>query len=362
MSERDEREMVDIEQGDEFDGDMADAEDFDAYFDDEVDEGDLDADDFDGVALDAARFEAPEGFRSGFVAVIGRPNVGKSSLVNAYVGQKVAIVSPKPQTTRRRVMGVHTDANAQIVFVDTPGIHKPLHRLGEFMVDAAVAAIPDADVIVFVVDVSERLRDEDQDIARLLTEKSSAPIILALNKADRVHPKYLKENYAAYTALVPNAPEMLVSALRGDNLGDLLGMVEDALPEGPPFFPPDQVTDQSEAVMAAELIREAALHLTEEEVPHSLAVVIDEWEDRQREDQDRPGLTVISAVIYVERDSQKAIVIGRRGAMLKEIGARSRKEIEALLGRRVFLEIFVKVREHWRSNPTQLRRLGYSGE
>ncbi len=361
MTERDNHEQDEMEMADDFEADGfevdAEAEDFDAYF-----EGDADADDFDDEADEAAIFVVPEDYRSGFVAVIGRPNVGKSSLVNAYVGQKVAIVSPKPQTTRRRVMGVHTTANAQIVFVDTPGIHKPLHKLGEFMVDTAVAAIPDADIILFVVDVSERVRDEDQDIARLLAEKASAPVILALNKADRVNPKYLKENYAAYTALVPNAPEMLVSALRGDNLAELMGMIGERLPEGPPFFPPEQVTDQSEAVMAAELIREAALHLTEEEVPHSLAVAIDEWEDRQREDQDRPGLTVISAVIYVERDSQKAIVIGKRGSMLKDIGAQSRKEIEALLGRRVFLEIFVKVRERWRTNPTQLRRLGYTEE
>ncbi len=298
----------------------------------------------------------PEGFRSGFVAVVGRPNVGKSTLVNALVGQKVAIVSSKPQTTRRRLLGVRTADASQIIFVDTPGIHKPFHKLGEFMVDEAMQSIPDADVVVLVVDVADRPRDEDRDIAALLREKAAAPVVLALNKADAARPQYLQENYDAYAALVPGAAEMLVSARRGDNLDRLVALVEARLPEGPLYFPADQVTDQSEQLVAAELIREAVLHLTEAEVPHSVAVAIQEWQDRG------PNLTYIDATVMVERDSQKAIVIGKGGSMLREIGRRARQEIEAMLGRKVFLELFVKVREDWRRDPRQLRRLGFAPE
>lgn len=304
----------------------------------------------------AALVAIPEGFRSGFVAVVGRPNVGKSTLVNALVGQKVAIVSSKPQTTRRRLLGVRTADASQTVFVDTPGIHKPFHKLGEFMVDEAVQSIPDADVIIFVVDVADRPRDEDRDIAALLTEKASAPIVLALNKADAVKPAHLQENYAGYVAFVPGAVEMLVSARRGDNLDRLVALVEARLPEGPLYFPADQVTDQSEQLIAAELIREAVLHLTEAEVPHSVAVAIQEWQERG------PNLTYIDATVMVERDSQKAIVIGKGGSMLREIGRRARQEIEAMLGRKVFLELFVKVREDWRRDSRQLRRLGFTPE
>lgn len=304
----------------------------------------------------SALASVPEGFRSGFIAVIGRPNVGKSTLVNALVGQKIAIVSSKPQTTRRRLLGVRTTPASQIVFVDTPGIHKPFHKLGEFMVDEAVQSIPDADAIIFVVDVADRPRDEDRDIAALLTEKAAAPVVLALNKADAVRPAHLQENYAGYMALVPGAAEMLVSARRGDNLDRLVGLIEARLPEGPLFFPGDQVTDQSEQLIAAELIREAVLHLTEAEVPHSVAVAIQEWEERG------PNLTYIDATVMVERESQKAIVIGKRGSMLRDIGSRARHEIEAMLGRKVFLELFVKVREDWRRDPRQLRRLGFTPE
>ncbi len=298
--------------------------------------------------------EVPEGFRSGYVAVIGRPNVGKSTLVNAYVGQKVAIVSPKPQTTRRRILGVRTEAMSQIVFVDTPGIHQPHTRLGQFMVEAAVTSIPDADVILFVVDVSDRPRDDDRHIAQLLAEQATAPVVIALNKADLVKPQHLQQNFDAYLALAPEADYMLVSAQRGDNLDKLLDLVSARLPEGPLYFPPDQVTDQSEQAMVAELVREAVLHLTEAEVPHSVAVAIEEWVERSER------LTYIDAAVYVERQGQKAIVIGKRGAMIKQIGALARREIEALLERGVFLELRVKVREEWRRNPTQLRRFGFT--
>ncbi len=253
-------------------------------------------------------------------------------------------------------MGVRTQPDAQIVFVDTPGIHHPHHTLGEYMVEAAVQSIPDADVILYVVDVADRPGQEDSEIGQLLRDKARAPIVLALNKADIVNPRYLQANYDVYTGFVPGADAMLVSARRGDNLDKLLAMLVAHLPPGPQFFPADQVTDQSEQIMAAELVREAVLYLTEAEVPHSVAVAIEEWEERG------PGLTYIDASVYVERESQKAILIGKRGAMLKTIGTRARQAIEALLGRRVYLELYVKVREAWRSKPAQLRRFGLTGD
>ena len=297
--------------------------------------------------------EAPPGYHSGFVAVVGRPNVGKSTLVNSYVGQKVAIVSPKPQTTRRRIRGVRTSQTAQIIFVDTPGIHRPLHPLGQFMVDEAVHSIPDADVILWVVDVSQRPGDEDQEVARLLKQHAQAPIVVALNKADAVKPAYLQPNFDAYLALVDHADWMLISAARGDNLDKLLDKLEAQLPEGPLYFPPGDVTDHDDRFQAAELVREAALYLTEREVPHSIAVAIEVWEERET------GVVYIDAAVYVERDSQKGIVIGKRGAMLKAIGSRARQAIEAALERRVYLGLNVKVRDKWRRNPDQLRRLGF---
>lgn len=338
---------------DEIDGEAADE-----AWDDLDDEADEDWDNEEDWEEEepAVVSDLPADYRSGFVAVIGRPNVGKSTLVNAYVGQKIAIVSPKPQTTRRRILGVRTTDTEQLVFVDTPGIHAPHTRLGEYMVEAAVQSIPDADVIVFVVDVAARPSDEDRHIAQLLAGRANAPIILAMNKADVVNPKYLQANYDVYTSLVPTVDHMLVSAYRGDNLDKLLAMIVARLPQGPQFFAPDQITDQSEQLIAAELIREAVLHLTEAEVPHSVAVAVEDWEERG------PGLTYIGASIFLERESQKAIVIGKRGAMLKRIGSLARREIETLLERRVFLELWVKVREQWRHNPTQLRRFGFTPE
>ena len=346
-------EVEDEDWDDEWEDDEADEWDEEG---DEGEEGEDDAEDWDAAAVDLLPPEVPAGFRSGYVAVIGRPNVGKSTLVNAYVGQKVAIVSPKPQTTRRRILGVRTEPMSQIVFVDTPGIHQPHTRLGEFMVEAAVTSIPDADVILFVVDVSDRPRDDDRHIGQLLAEQAKAPVVIALNKADLVKPQHLQQNFDAYLALAPEADYMLVSAQRGDNLDKLLDLVSQHLPEGPLYFPPDQVTDQSEQAMVAELVREAVLHLTEAEVPHSVAVAIEEWVERSER------LTYIDAAVYVERQSQKAIVIGKRGAMIKQIGALARREIEALLERQVFLELRVKVREEWRRNPTQLRRFGFTEE
>ena len=297
----------------------------------------------------------PPDFRSGFVAVMGRPNVGKSTLVNTLLGQKIAIVSPKPQTTRNRLLGILTREDAQIIFVDTPGIHKPLHKLGEVLVETAAAALPDADAIVWVVDVAARPNDEDRQVAAVLARAGGRlPVILALNKSDRLLPEHVVENSAAYAALAPGAQTQLVSATRGDNLDLLLAKIAAALPLGPLLYPEDQVTDQQLRFMAAELVREQVLLNLRDEVPHSVAVFVDEYKERNE------GLTYISAVIYVERDTQKMILLGKDGDMVRRIGAAARKTIEDLVETRVFLELWVKVRPKWRMNEEELRRLGYA--
>jgi len=298
--------------------------------------------------------EVPPGHRSGFVAVIGKPNVGKSTLMNAYLGQKVAIVSEKPQTTRWRIRGILTRPDAQIIFVDTPGIHQPKHKLGEFMVETATRAIPDADVILFVVDVSEMPTAEDEQIARLIEKYGRAPVILALNKADLLPPERVIPHTDAYFKLVRHEDWMLVSATRGDNRDKLLDMIIAHLPEGPRYYPEDQITDQPVRTIAAELIREQVLHFTHQEVPHAVAVVVEDFKERG------PNLTYISATIYVEKDSQKGIIIGKEGRMLKRIGQAARREIEALLGTQVYLDLWVKVRKKWRRREEELRRLGYA--
>jgi GTP-binding protein Era len=298
--------------------------------------------------------ELPPEHHSGFVGVIGKPNVGKSTLVNAYVGQKVAIISEKPQTTRRRLLGILTLPEAQVIFVDTPGIHLPRHKLGEYMVETAIRAIPDSDVVLFMVDVSQPPSDEDYRIADLLRSQARAPVLLVLNKADILRPDQVKPHSDAYFKLVDFADWMMISATRGDNRDKLLKMIIDHLPPGPRYYPPGQVTDQTERALAAELIREQALHFLMQEVPHSVEVAIDEWKER------RENLTYISAVIYVERESQKGIVIGRGGTMLKKIGQAARTEIERLVDHQVYLELWVKVREKWRRDAGMLRQLGYT--
>jgi len=297
--------------------------------------------------------ELPAGYKSGFVAVIGKPNVGKSTLMNRYVGQKVAIVSPKPQTTRRRILGIRTDERAQIIFVDTPGIHAPLHKLGEIMVETATRTIPDADLILFMVDVSEHPTDEDRQIGEILREQARVPILLVMNKVDLLTPDETDSHTAAYSGLVEPAEAILVSATEGTNTDRLLDEIVARLPAGPQYYPPDQVTDQPERVIAAELIREQVLRFTHQEVPHAVAVVVEEWKQR------RADLTYIGANIYVERDSQKGIVIGARGSMLKRIGRAARQELEQFVGHRVYLDLWVKVRKRWRKDESALRWFGY---
>jgi len=306
----------------------------------------------------------PEGHKSGFVAVIGRPNVGKSTLMNQFVGQKVAIVSPQPQTTRSRILGILTREDVQVIFVDTPGLHRPRHKLGQAMVAAATRAIPDADVVLFVVDVSVPPTDEDRMIAGLIQRHSQAPVILVLNKMDLLPAGKVKPHTEAYWELVPDLlplPRgegrgggwMMTVATEGVNLDKLLGQIIAALPEGPRYYPGDQVTDQTERDIAAELIREQVLRRTRQEVPHAVAVVVEEFKEREN------NMIYVAANIFVEKDSQKGIIIGRRGQMLRQIGSAARQEIERMTGGRVYLDLWVKVRKGWRRNENELRRLGY---
>jgi GTP-binding protein Era len=303
--------------------------------------------------------ELPADHRSGFVAVVGKPNVGKSTLVNAYLGEKVAIVSDKPQTTRDRLLGILTlvrargeAADAQIVFVDTPGIHKPLHKLGEHMVDRAVRAIPDADLVLFLVDGARTPGEEDRQIARILRARGRVPVLLVVNKKDLVPADRAAARTEEYQELGP-FEAFVISALRGDGLAELMAAILQRLPLGPRYFPEEQVTDQHLRFLAGELVREQVLRHLHEEVPHAVAVVVDEFKERSAE------MTYIAATLLVERDTHKGILLGRGGAMIKRISQDARREIEKLLGTRVYLELWVKVRKQWRSDEEELERLGY---
>ncbi|MFO0752254.1 MAG: GTPase Era [Thermodesulfovibrionales bacterium] len=290
-------------------------------------------------------------FRSGYVSLTGRPNVGKSTLLNSIIGEKVAIVTPKPQTTRNRLVGVKTLPEAQIVFVDTPGIHAPQHKLGEWMVREAQAPLKEVDIVLFLVEPSLPGRGDLQILAML--KDLEKPVFLVVNKIDTVKKPALLPVIDAYGKLYPFREVIPVSALNGDGVEVLLAALVKTLPEGPKYYPDDIVTDQVERFMVAEIIREKLMHQTEEEVPHSVATEVVGWSERE------DGVVLIRANIYVEREGQKGIIIGKEGARLKAVGTSARREIEDLLGTKVFLELWVKVKKDWRSRDNMLRELGF---
>ncbi|SDJ60160.1 GTPase Era [Alkalibacterium thalassium] len=294
-----------------------------------------------------------EQFKSGFVSLVGRPNVGKSTLLNRMVGQKIAIMSDKAQTTRNKVQGILTTKSYQIVFIDTPGIHKPKHRLGDFMVKTAMSTFNEVDVVMFLVNVTEKRGPGDDFIIDKLKTVES-PVFLVLNKIDQIHPDELLPIIEDYNSQMTFAEIVPISATEGNNVDRLLETVRSYLPEGPQFYPEDQVSDHPEYFIVSELIREKVLERTREEIPHSIAVVVDSM---QREDNEK---VVVNATIIVERKSQKGIIIGKQGKMLKDIGMNARKDIERLLGDKIYLDLWVKVQNDWRDKQQHLNDYGYN--
>jgi len=291
-----------------------------------------------------------KGYRSGFIGVIGRPNVGKSTLLNKLAGEKLLIVSPKPQTTRERIRVILTTERAQLIFYDTPGIHKPLHKLGEQMNKTALTTFKLVDVLLWLVDATQPPGRGDAWVAEAL-KKSGLPVLVAFNKSD-LKPACPPEEFLAQMG-VADWPWVRVSALTGEGLPELLARLEEAVPEGPQYYPEEMLTDRSESFIIGEYIREAVLHLAEEEIPHSTAVVMEEIKERPN------GKVYIRASILVEKDSQKKILIGREGSLLKQIGQLSRAQIEKFLEKPVYLDLWVKTRKDWRDSLPALRELGY---
>lgn len=291
-------------------------------------------------------------FKSGFVAIVGRPNVGKSTFMNYVLGQKIAIMSDKAQTTRNKIQGVYTKEDAQIVFLDTPGIHKPKHELGEFMVKSAYSALKEVDAVLFMVNASEKRGPGDDFIIEKL-KGIKTPIFLVLNKIDLVTPEVLLERVESYKDALDFAGVFPISVLQGNNVNELMEGLINALPEGPQYYPADQITDHPEYFVVSELIREKILQLTQEEIPHSVAVTVDKM---QKDEFDKVH---VYANIIVERKSQKGIIIGKGGRLLKEIGTRARHDIEQLLGNKVYLELWVKVEKDWRKRKSNLQEYGY---
>lgn len=293
-----------------------------------------------------------QAFKSGFVAIIGRPNVGKSTLMNQVIGQKIAIMSDKPQTTRNKIHGVYTSEQQQIVFLDTPGIHKRQSKLGDYMNQTALNTLGEVEAALFLIDASEGMGGGDRYIAEQL-KNVRTPVILVMNKIDKIEPEALLPLIEEYRKLHNFAEIVPVSAMLGSNVSTLLEQLGKYLPEGPQYYPDDQVTDHPEQFVCAELIREKILQMTREEVPHSIAVTI---EDMKVQDN---GVVYISAVIFVERDSQKGIIIGKQGTLLKEVGKRARQDIQNLLGSKIFMDLWVKVKKDWRNQDRVLRDLGF---
>lgn len=290
--------------------------------------------------------------KSGFIAIVGRPNVGKSTLLNRVVGQKIAIMSDKAQTTRNKIQGVYTTEDAQLIFIDTPGIHKPKHRLGDFMVETAYSALREVDVTLFMISADQKRGKGDDFIIERLSQ-SNTPVFLVINKIDKVHPDQLLAIIEDYTAQMNFTEVVPISATEGNNFEKLMELLTDSMPEGPQYFPDDQITDHPEYFIVSELVREKVLLLTRDEVPHSVAVVVDSMK------RDHNDKVHIQATIVVERDSQKGIIIGKGGKMLKQIGTKARLDIEHLLDDKVYLELWVKVQKDWRDKQTFLTDYGY---
>jgi GTP-binding protein Era len=291
-------------------------------------------------------------FRSGYIAIVGRPNVGKSTLLNQILGEKVAIVTPKPQTTRNRITGIRSTAHSQIVFLDTPGIHQAHSLMNRRMVDIALQTLEEVDGVLWLLDAHERIGAEDERIAATLRGLKNFVLVL-INKIDLVSKGKLLPLIQRCSELLPEKEIVPISALKGENVNIVLELIEKSLPEGPKFFPEGEFTDQSERFIASEIIREKVFLLTREEIPYGVAVTIDDFTEKAEK-----NLVVIQATIHTDRDSHKPILIGRRGAMLKEIGKQAREELEALLGCRVFLELFIRVDKGWTQNPHALSEMG----
>lgn len=296
-----------------------------------------------------------EKFKSGFVTIIGRPNVGKSTLLNHIIGEKITITSNKAQTTRNQIQGIHTTNSEQIVFIDTPGVHKPKHQLGRFMVKSALSTLNEVDIILFMINVSEKMGPGDRFIMERLKTVES-PVFLVMNQIDKVHPDELLPMIESYQKEL-NFDEIIpISAMDGNNVDRLLEVISSYLKEGPQYYPEDQISDHPEYFIVEELIREKVLELTREEIPHSVAV---KTESMEKIDND---MIEIRAVIVIERSSQKGIIIGKRGSMLKEIGTRARKDIQTLLGNKIYLDLWVQVKDDWRNTPRHLGDFGYQRE
>ncbi|MCQ2361662.1 MAG: GTPase Era [Acidaminococcaceae bacterium] len=296
---------------------------------------------------------ADKEFHSGYVAILGKPNVGKSTLMNNLIGEKIAIMSAKAQTTRNRIMSILNTDKAQIIFLDTPGIHKPHHKLGDYMVKTALDTLKDVDVVLFVVDVTEKHKDDEVDVLDVL-RKATQPVILVLNKIDLLKSQAeILRIIDTYSKVFPFAAVVPLSALRDKELNGLVQEIEKHLPAGPHYFDDDVLTDQAERVIAGEMIREKILISTHDEVPHSVAVEVNDFKERDND------TVYIRATIYVERESQKGIIIGAKGSMLKNIGQLARQDIENLLNTKVFVELWVKVRQDWRNSSSALKDFGY---
>jgi len=296
--------------------------------------------------------DTAKNFRSGYVAIIGRPNVGKSTLLNSVLGEKVSIVTSRPQTTRRRIIGIRTTRDSQTIFVDTPGFHKPQHTLGEFMVNEARESLKDADIILFMVEPRSPGLGDTFIIERLKEMEKNRPVLLLINKIDLVKKSELLPIMDEYRQCYPFDAIFPLSALNAEDVKLLVQDVEKRLPHGPQYYPDDVITDQYERFVVGEMIREKVMELTEEEVPHSVAIEIVQWAERE------DGMLFLSANIYIEREGQKGIIIGKRGERLKAIGSAARADIEKFLARKVFMKLWVKVKEGWRSNTRMLRELG----